>query len=448
MANNNFEKKGMFEGCTDVIKFTAQQNAKGRGFKKSTFIVGFVIVAIFALISVLMAVIQKDNSDDKNDTSSKIDVETLSQISKIMLVDNEELKAHILGSVVSQSLTLEGLVENKLTVELVKQEEIGEKLNSDGSAIAVMLKKNDDGLYTFDTYIKPEGNIDEDIADKYMGYVVMVIETSLYQLAGISAEDIMCMEASHYTQALKTGEDAESFGVMFASMIVPMIFSFAMYAMVMMYGQSITKSVVSEKSSKLMEYLLTSIKPYALISGKIIAISGTAILQMAIWICCGVGGYIAGTYIAEGINPDYINYVDLVVEYMGNEVGEAFSMGAIVLAIATLLIGFIMYCILAALIASAITKIDDMSSSQGLFQIPVMFGWMAAYFAPMVGNDIFSAVVNYIPFTSPFVLPANILLGNCTIIDGILSLGILFITMFVLTIVTGRVYKGKVFNRK
>ena len=141
MANNNFEKKGMFEGCTDVIKFTAQQNAKGRGFKKSTFIVGFVIVAIFALISVLMAVIQKDNSDDKNDTSSKIDVETLSQISKVMLVDNEELKAHILGSVVSQSLTLEGLVENKLTVELVKQEEIGKKLNSDGRAIAVMLKK-------------------------------------------------------------------------------------------------------------------------------------------------------------------------------------------------------------------------------------------------------------------------------------------------------------------
>lgn len=452
MANNDFEKKGMFDGCADVIKFTAQQNAKGSGFKKSTIIVGFVIAVIFLLISVLMAVIQKDDSDDLNQNgdniSSDIDEESLSQISKILLVDDEELKTNILGSVVSNALTLEGLVENKLTVELVKQGDIGERLNADGSAIAVKLKKNDDGLYTFDTYIKPEGNIDEDIASVYMDYAVMLIESSLYQMAGISAESIMCMEAPYFTQALEAGKDAESMGVMLATMFVPMIFSFAMYAMVMMYGQSITKSVVSEKSSKLMEYLLTSIKPYALISGKIIALSGMAILQMLIWIGCGVGGYMVGTYIAKDINPEYINYVDIFIEYMGSEVGNAFSIGAIILAIASMLIGFVMYCILAALIASAISKIEDMSSTQGIFQLPVMIGWMVAYFAPLVGSDALSKVVNYVPVTSPFILPANILLGSCTIIEGVISLGILLVTMLVLIILTGKVYKGKIFNRK
>ncbi len=446
------ENKGMFTGCGDVIRFTAQQNIKGNGFKKSTIIVGVVIAIVFGLISVLMAVLQDDDSNSNqngdNGAVMEIDNESLSQISKILLVDNEALDDEIMGNLLPSALTLEGLAEKKLTVELANKDNIGNMLNEDSGAIAVELKKNEEGLYTFDTYVKNEGTIDEDIADVYMGYAVILIESSLYQMAGVSPEDIICMESPYFTQSLAVGEEAESLGVMLTQTLVPMIFSFAMYAMILMYGQSITKSVISEKASKLMEYILTSIKPYALISGKVIALSGMAILQISIWIVCGIGGYIGGTYIAEGINPDYINYVSLIMDFMGNDGGAAFSIGAIILSIVSMFVGFIMYSILAALVASAISKIEDMSSSQGIFQLPVILGWMFAYLAPVFESEALLKIVNFVPVTSPFILPANILLGNCTIVEGLISLAILLLTMFALIVLTGRVYKGKLFNRK
>ena len=199
---------------------------------------------------------------------------------------------------------------------------------------------------------------------------------------------------------MKVGEEALSIGIMLTEIFVPMIFSFAMYMMILMYGQSVSKSVISEKASKLMEYLLTSIKPYALVSGKVIALSATGILQIAIWIACGVGGYIGGTYIAESINPDYINYVSNIITFFSNEGGVAFSIGAIVLAIVTIALGFFMYCVLAALIASAISKIEDMSSSQGLFQLPVMIGFMMAYVVPLLGDESLGKLANILPALS------------------------------------------------
>ena len=176
--------------------------------------------------------------------------------------------------------------------------------------------------------------------------------------------------------------------------------------------------------------------------------SATGILQIAIWIACGVGGYIGGTYIAESINPDYINYVSNIITFFSNEGGVAFSIGAIVLAIVTIALGFFMYCVLAALIASAISKIEDMSSSQGLFQLPVMIGFMMAYVVPLLGDESLGKLANILPVSAPFCLPANILIGKCTMAEGILSLAVLLVTTLILIIVTGRVYKGKLFNRK
>lgn len=444
-------KKNLFSGCGDVIKFTAQQNIKGNGFKKSTILVGAVIAVVFALISILMAVFQDDTSDvtgNDGEIVTDVDNASLELISKVLLVDNEALEDEVLNKVVSAAMTLEGVADKAMTVELVTAEEMADKLAADDSTVAVELKQNEDGYYVFDTYIKHEGALDEDIAGIYMDYVIVCVESYLYQMAGISVEDILCMESPYYTQSLAVNEEAESGAVMLTEMFVPMIFSFGMYAMVLMYGQTITKSVISEKASKLMEYLLTSIKPYALISGKVIALSGMAILQIAIWIVCGVGGYIVGAHIAESINPDYINYVNLVIDVMNGDGGVAFSGVAIVLAVISMCAGFVMFSVLAALIASAISKIEDMSSSQGVFQMFVIVGWLVAYFAPLLGNDTIMRVVNMIPITAPFIVPANILLGSCSIIEGVISLAIMFVTMFVLILFTGRVYKGKLFNRK
>ena len=397
---------------------------------------------------------QDDDSTDITDADNyeaivSEDIETLGQISKILLVDNEALTDETMKSIVTLALSLEGLMEEKLNVEYIEADDIKESVSTEENVIAVEVLEDESGRYEFYTYVKQNGAVGEETADTYMEYVITMIESVCYQMAGVSADDIIYMEAPYYTMSLSVEDEAEGFAVSLTETFVPMIFSFLMFGMVYMYGQSIMKSVVAEKSSKLMEYLLTSIKPYALITGKVVALSGMAILQMGIWIACGVAGYIGGTYIAEGINPGYTNYVSLIIEAMSKEGDSvAFSVPAIILACISMVVGFIMFCVVAALIASAISKIEDMSTTQTLFQIPVMIGWMVAYIAPALGSDTVITVANMVPITSPFMLPANIILGSCSLIEGIISLAILLITTFVLVILTGKVYKGKIFNRK
>ncbi len=449
------EKKGLFTGCSDVISFTAQQNIKGNGFKKSTVIVGFIIAVVFALISILMAVFQDDETSsdipgaDNYEEVVKEDMEALGHISKVLLVENEALDNETMNNLVTIALSLENLLDEKLTVEYVAGDGIKERVAKDENVIAVEMVEVENGRYEFHTYVKQDSKVGEDVADTYMEYVIMMVESLSYQMAGVTADDIIYMEAPYYTMSLSVNDEAEGFAVSLTEMLVPMLFSFLMYAMILMYGQSITKSVVAEKASKLMEYLLTSIKPYALITGKVVALSGMAILQLVIWILCGVAGYFAGAYIAEGINPDYTNYVSLIIDTMSKESdAAAFSVIAVVLALVSLMVGFVMYCVIAAMVAAAVSKIEDMSTTQTLFQLPVIVGWLVAYFAPFTGNDTLIKVANMVPITSPFILPANIVLGRCSIVEGAISLAILIVTIFVLVIFTGKVYKGKLFNRK
>ena len=62
-------------------------------------------------------------------------------------------------------------------------------------------------------------------------------------------------------------------------------------------------------------------------------------------------------------------------------------------------------------------------------------------------NDKLLTAVHLVPVTSPFILPADIILGKCSIVEGVVSLVILSATTFGLILITGKVYKGKIFNR-
>ena len=90
---------------------------------------------------------------------------------------------------------------------------------------------------------------------------------------------------------------------------------------------------------------------------------------------------------------------------------------------------------------------EDISTAMSVFQIPVIVGWLVAYFSSFANNEALLTAIHLIPVTSPFILPADIILGKCGIIEGIGSLALLVVSTVVLILITGKVYKGKIFNR-
>ena len=90
-------------------------------------------------------------------------------------------------------------------------------------------------------------------------------------------------------------------------MVAPMFFGLLLLLMLILYGETISKSVSTEKTSRLVETLLTSVHPYAMITGKVLAITTMALLQFVSWILSGVTGLFVGNVIAQAVYPNYQN---------------------------------------------------------------------------------------------------------------------------------------------
>lgn len=441
------KKNGLFTGWKNVFSFTAAQNIKGTGYRATTIILGLIIAVAFSIISIVMAVTQSDEDTNNDIEDIGIESEFGSDISDIYLVDNEVIADEGMKQLVITSMSLEGALDKAFEIKLIKSEERDSAVQGKDNAIVIELSKEDDINIVFNIYLSDTTQI-SDVAEEYVDYVISYIDVCGYGMAGVSPENIRYFTAPYFTQALSVNDSVESFGVMITAALVPMLFSLLMYSMILLHGQSITKSVVAEKSSKLMEMMLTSVKPYALIAGKIIAVATMAIGQMFIWIVCGFAGYKIGGIIAEEINPGYVNYVDTIIDLMSVDNGaHAFSLVSVVIAIAALIVGFFMYSVLAGLVSASVDKLENISTAMSLFQIPVIIGWLVAYFSSFIESDLLLKAVHLVPVTSPFILPADVIIGKCSIIEGIASLLILIVSTIALILVTGKVYKGKLFNR-
>ena len=121
----------------------------------------------------------------------------------------------------------------------------------------------------------------------------------------------------------------------------PMIFGLVLYMMLIFYGQDVSREISAEKTSKLTETLLTSVKPYALITGKVLAVALTAIIQFFMWILCAAAGLVIGNIIAQSMYPGYQNVIIQLLGYMRDTFSSsAFSPVAVVLAVFIFITGF------------------------------------------------------------------------------------------------------------
>jgi ABC-type Na+ efflux pump permease subunit len=168
-----------------------------------------------------------------------------------------------------------------------------------------------------------------------------------------------------------------------------------------------------------------------------------------LWGVCGFGGYKVGDMIATKINPDYVNYLDAIIDLLAKDNGaNAFTWYSFVIAFVFIVVGFLTYSVLAGLVAATISRLEDLSTGMALFQVPVIIGWLGAYLTPMFNNKLVDAIVNYLPISSPFAVPGNIILGKFSVMESMISLLVLSLTCVGLILYTGKVYKGKLFNRK
>lgn len=434
--------KGMFSGWRQVFSFTLKQGTEGKRFKAVTIGVALLLLLAGLSISVIMASVQKS------------DAETISPIKVVQVIDESDL--HIM----EQPMIIEAFVENykekyptlSFNPATGTVQDVWKGLKNEGGSetdLILHITKVDNG-YAMNLYLQDMAGISEGDGEDFLSDLSMIMDQSKLVASGIAMEKLVYVMSGVNWTLMDAGEQEKSVGEELVGLLLPMLLMFFIYIMNLVYGQSIGNVVSSEKISKLMEMILTMTKPYGLIFGKIFAMASIAIVQMLLWIGCFVGGFVAGDILAkEVIYPEYNNVILEVFRLInGQEGSTAFTLGAFILSIVTVCIGFLFYCVIAGTVASFATKAEDLASVMAIYQVIMIAGFFGAYMLPpLQESEFINTILRIVPFTSAYLLPGDLVVGNVSVGLGCLYMGILLVTTLVLLVVAGKVYKNQLFYR-
>lgn len=233
-------------------------------------------------------------------------------------------------------------------------------------------------------------------------------------------------------------EEQESSSV--ASYIVGVVMSMILYMFIMLYGQMVMTSIIEEKSNRVLELVVSSVKPTQLMLGKIIGIGCVAVTQLLIWAVL-IGGFTALVMpeLISGIAGDA--ELSQIITTLGDPV---YIMGLFGVMALFLVFGYLFYSGIYTAIGSAVDNIQDASQLQSFALVPII---LAMVFAMTVLNDPNSSLavtLSMIPFTSPVVMMARIPFG-IPVMQIIISLAILVVSMYFVIWLSAKIYRVGIF---
>ncbi|MDQ2088043.1 ABC transporter permease [Herbivorax sp. ANBcel31] len=422
---NNFRK------WTDVYNFTLHQALKKKGFQVVTILVALGLIIAIVLTSILSA------KPDKKDVEQ-------SSIEKVYVLDKSGLEETDYSTYLETIDDLRFKHINFESVSNFSRDQVIEKyIENPDDSLVVIISVSDDG-FEMEGVLLEESFVSEREARNLLQVMTEGFDTNKIMQAGLTQEKLNMVMTPIVTFYSEVGEDTSFIAIMIKT-TAPMLFGLVLYFMLLFHGLTISKEVSTEKTSKLVESLITKVHPYALITGKVLAISSVAIIQFLTWVFAGIAGLYGGNAIARLAYPEYENSVITIIQMLRDNMGEtAFSIPAIILALIIFCVGFLFYCFQAGLVGSIVSRPEDSASVQNLFQLPIIVSWLTCYLAVIMEKENIIRVARYIPFTAPFCTPIDLVIGNMGLVNGLISALILILFSIGTIVLSAKIYKGLV----
>lgn len=429
----------MFKNFDKVFKYTFRNQADTKSYKSMMVIVSLILLALPIVIMLIV-----NNVQQKDDGKIKP-----SGASAIYVVNEEAPNTDF------NLLNYAG-IENYDNIKYISYDSVDEALEvaNRGTDILVLRIYIDEGEVK-STLIVPESctiskgdadNFNEFIDKNQMMFTVLGSGVSLNNLGQMSMSvENDVYNASGYMKGeslLENKEEAEAVAAnsikSTVNYIVVYVTMFVMYMVILMYGNSIAQNVVMEKESKLMDTMLVSVKPQALVFGKMLGILAAGFLQLFTWVISLVVGFIVGCKIVEakGGNLGIISFIKSMPE-MG-----IFTPLNIVLAILTILFGVLLYASLSCLAGAISNNREEAATNNSIFIVVLLASFYVVLFCGLgAKGGVMPLWMMFIPPVAAMVLPATLLMGNISMGLGLLAVLFVVLLAVVLTILAGKLYK-------
>lgn len=243
------------------------------------------------------------------------------------------------------------------------------------------------------------------------------------------------------------------------SSVVGMVLGFVLYMFLLIYGAMVMQSVIEEKNNRVLEVVVSSIRPFQLMMGKILGVASVAVVQVLIWgvLVVGVGTLVMPHLVpqevmqnveamqAGGFDAAAATGVDVD---MLQAVATATDMGYILQLFVFLMLyvvgGYLLYSAMFAAVGSSVDSIQDAQQLQTPIMIPII---LSIFVMMAVMNDPNSQLAfwfSMIPFTSPVVMMARIPAG-IPLWEIVVSLVLLYLSFAGMVWVAAKIYRVGIF---
>ena len=231
----------------------------------------------------------------------------------------------------------------------------------------------------------------------------------------------------NFEYELEQTEEEKANGNVFAIMLLSIVLFYAIY----FCAYQVSSSITTEKTSKIIETLVTSTSPKTIVLGKTIGIGVVGLLQLIL---------LVGTALISAkafLDPELINSIldiSAITPYLG------------IITIIYFILGYLAYALLYALTGSTVSKPEDIQSANGPVAMLAVIGFYLSYFTMMNPTSSLNVFASIFPISSPFCMPFRIMMGLANTTDVLISIAVLIITILIIAKVTIKIYSNAILN--
>lgn len=284
------------------------------------------------------------------------------------------------------------------------------------------------------TFYSPDGDIDGEV-QTFLQLGLQQVNAQLIAGDKLTPEQIGAMNAPVQLDTKQISTEGEAAGVTDEEKDAPPIINYVIvYALLMMFfmsimmtGNMIAAEVTSEKSSRIMEILITSASPLAQMFGKVIGIFLIGILQIAL---------IAATV---AINLNLPHNASILTDF-DLDLGQL-NVNLLIYGLVLYVLGYFLYALIYAAIGSIVSRTEDL----GQAVMPITMLGLVTFYIPLFSisnaDTMLVKVASYIPFTSPLSMLLRIGVGDVALWQILVSLLILLVSIFVFGWLAAKIYR-------
>ena len=267
----------------------------------------------------------------------------------------------------------------------------------------------------------PKSHADIVTRDTISGGLRRVLTREGLTHQGMVASDVDALMQPIDLDSSQTGRGDDSEAAFYSAYAL----FFLMYMVIMLYGMNVARSIIEEKTSRVFEVLLATIRPEEMMAGKVIGVGAVGLTQVGLWLLTAV----------------VLTSTSLVAQLTGAETHVPLTAMQIGFFIVFFLLGYLLYSSIAAALGAMTNSEQELQQLNMFLVMPLAACMFSLSFVIPNPDGLAATVISFIPFCTPLIMYLRISMGHPSALQIGISIVSMVVTIYAVLWVASRIYR-------